>query len=132
MKVVGCVFFFIFLFSCTDKTSVPSNIIPREKMENVLWDMIVADRYAYQVLIRDSLKLDVKQKTQELYSQVLRVHSVKDDEFITSFKFYMSRPDLIRNIFDTLSAKANRMRAEVYKPITKPAGRLEIPKALLK
>jgi len=115
-----------------DKTSIPSNVIPRAKMENVLWDMIVADRYAYQVLIRDSLKLDVKQKTQELYSQVLKIHRVKDEEFITSFRFYMSRPDLIRSMFDSLSAKANRMRGEVYKPITKPAGTLEIPKVLAK
>jgi len=132
MKIVGCLLFFAFLFSCTDKNSIPSNVIPRAKMENVLWDMIVADRYAYQVLIKDSLKLNVNQKTQELYSQVLRIHRVKDEEFINSFKFYMSRPDLSRNMFDSLSAKANRLRAEVYKPITKPAERLEVPKALRK
>ncbi|WP_205514234.1 DUF4296 domain-containing protein [Longitalea arenae] len=102
------------LISCTNKDKVPAGVLPRDKMQQVLWDMIQAERYR-ETFIRDSA-LDLKSETFKLYAQVFEVHNVSKDEFLRSYKFYMSRPDIARDMFDSLATQANRRREELYKP----------------
>jgi hypothetical protein len=102
------------LVSCTDKGKIPAGVLAKDKMEKVLWDMIQAERFR-ETFIRDSSK-DLKSETFKLYAQVFKIHKVSKDEFIKSYKFYMSRPDIARDMFDSLATKANRRREELYKP----------------
>jgi len=103
-----------FLVSCTDKDKIPVGILPKEKMQLVIWDMIQAERFR-ESFIRDSSQ-NLKAETFKLYAQVFETHKVSKDEFIKSYKFYMSRPDIARGMFDSLATKANRRREEMYKP----------------
>jgi len=100
--------------SCTDKDKIPSGVLPQEKMEKVLWDMIQAERYR-DTFVRDSAN-DLKKETFKLYAQVFEIHQISKDEFVKSYKFYMSRPDIARAMFDTLATRANRRRDEMNKP----------------
>jgi hypothetical protein len=116
MRIILTILVLILLAACTDKTSIPSNVLKQEKMEKVLWDMIVADRYATQFVMRDTTKKDVTQETFRLYSQVFAVHDITREEFVKSYKFYMTRPDLSKVLFDTILQRANRLKEESYKP----------------
>lgn len=102
------------LAGCTDKDKIPAGVLPKEKMQKVLWDVIQAERYR-ETFIRDSSK-DLKAETFKLYAQVFAIHKVTKDEFAKSYKFYMSRPDIAREMFDSLATQANRAREEMYKP----------------
>jgi hypothetical protein len=103
------------LISCTDKDKIPKGVLPKDKMESVLWDMLEAERYR-ATFIKDSAK--IKTETFKLYAEVFAIHQITKDQFIKSYKFYMSRPDIARDMFDSLSAMANRRREDMYK--TKP------------
>jgi hypothetical protein len=100
------------LISCTDKDKLPKGVLPKDKMQSVLWDMLEAERYRAS-FIRDSAKM--KTETFKLYAQVFATHQITKDQFIKSYKFYMSRPDIARDMFDSLSAQANRRREDMYK-----------------
>lgn len=104
--IVWCV------ISCTDKDKIPAGVLPKDKMEKVLWDMIQAERYR-ETFVRDSAK-DLKKETFTLYAQVFEIHQISKDEFVKSYKFYMSRPDIARTMFDSLATRANRRRDELY------------------
>lgn len=101
--------------SCTDTTKVPDGIYPREKMEAVLWDMMLADRFSAQFLLKDSAKLDVKLETMKMYNQVFKLNNTTHAEFVKSYKYYLNRPDLTKTIFDSLASRANKNRDELYK-----------------
>jgi hypothetical protein len=101
--------------ACSDKTRVPSDVLDREEMEAVMWDMILADRYAITYLPMDSVKRkDIKSETLKLYDQVFQVHKISREEFIKSYKFYLSRPDISKVMFDSIASRANRKRDEQY------------------
>lgn len=105
----------IILFTaCTNKGKVPSDVLSQEDMGKVMWDMIQADRFSLQYLTRDT-SLNIKTENFKLYEQVFQVHKITRDEFIHSYKFYLSRPDLNKVIFDTLAARGDRRRTELYK-----------------
>lgn len=101
--------------ACSDKTKIPSDVLDREEMEGVMWDMILADRYAITYLPMDSVKRkDIKTETLKLYDQVFQVHKISREEFIKSYKFYLSRPDISKVMFDSIASRANRRREEQY------------------
>ena len=116
--IAGSLLIFLFI-ACTNKDKIPSDVLSRDEMEKVMWDMIQADRFSSQFLERDSVaRKNIKTETLKLYERVFQIHKITREEFVHSFKFYLSRPDLNKVLFDTLSARANRRRAEVY---TSPA-----------
>lgn len=101
--------------ACSDKNKVPSDVLDREEMETVMWDMILADRYAITYLPMDSVKRkDIKTETLKLYDQVFQVHKISREEFVKSYKFYLSRPDISKVMFDSIASRANRKRDEQY------------------
>ena len=81
-------------------------------MENILWDMIRADRFANQFLVHDSVNR--KRKTFEMYENVFHIHHISREEFLKSYKFYLGRPDIAKVMFDSISVRAERRRSEVY------------------
>jgi hypothetical protein len=115
------------LVACSDKDKIPGNVIPRDRMEKILWDMIQAERFSTSFLVKDSGK-NVKEGTFILYEQVFRLHKITKDEFVKSYKFYLSRPDIARVMFDSLASHANRAREEMYKTPAKDSAKTNTPK----
>lgn len=120
MKRLKGLLFFCFIISCTNKNSIPSGIIPKTEMQKIFWDMIQADQFSKQFVLKDSAKKNVHAETMKWYSQVFQIHHVTKDEFQKSYQFYMSRPDILRVMFDSLSAQGNRRMQEVYQPSPLP------------
>lgn len=105
--------------SCSDNKGVPSGILPREEMQNVLWDMIQADQYS-TYLAKDSAHVNLKLENLRLYEQVFRLHHVSREQFSKSYKYYMNHPDLTQPLFDSLLSMGNRLRSENYnRPVTR-------------
>lgn len=113
----GMVFLLIALAgACTNRSKIPSDVMEQEKMEAVMWDMIQADRFSTQFLERDSTaKKNIRIENLMLYERVFQLHKISREEFIRSFNFYLSRPDLNKVIYDTMTARAERRRSELYK-----------------
>ena len=103
--------------SCNDSTKVSSDILPKDKMEDLLWDMMLADRYSAQFLLKDSTTKDVKLETMKLYEQVFQMHHITRQQFVKNYKYYLSRPDISKVLFDSLSARGTRNRDQIYKKL---------------
>ena len=109
-------FLVLFAIACTNTTKTPTSVISKQKMEAVLWDLIQADRFSTLFLARDSAEVNISLENIKLYQQVFQVHKISKDDFIKSYKFYLSRPDITKVIFDSIAVKAERQRADIYKP----------------
>ena len=94
----------IFIISCGDNNKVPNDILPKEKMQSVLWSMISAGEFlnAY-VLNKDSV--DKIAESSRVYGQVFQIHHISKDEFDRSYLYYRLHPDLMKTILDSLSKK---------------------------
>ena len=105
----------IFIFGCTNTTKIPKDILSKKKMEVVLWDVIRAERFSTFFLLKDSASRNIQSDKFKLYDQVFSVHKVSKDDFIKSYKYYLSRPDIAKEIFDSIAVKAERQKTESYK-----------------
>lgn len=122
MKQFGVFFLLICLVSCSNRTSVPKEIIPPDSMQVILKDVIMADQFSSGYLSKDSLKYNKIKTNQDLLEAIFKIHRISRESFHQSLLFYESRPDLNKKMFDSLSAYANRRRVELYapKPVVKP------------
>ncbi|MEO8583374.1 MAG: DUF4296 domain-containing protein [Flavitalea sp.] len=115
MKRIFFLCLVVLAFSCTDNNKIPSDIIPQQKMQKLLWDMVQADRFNnyFVITVLDSSKID--SAVFRLYDEVFQLHHTNKEEFLRSYKFYEGRPDLAKIMFDSIALKSERRRADVHK-----------------
>jgi hypothetical protein len=99
---------------CSNKDGVPGGILPREKMEQVMWDMAQADQYAALYVVKDSAHIDRKAETMRLYEEVFRLHQVTREQFRKSYRYYLDHPALSQLLFDSVISRGIRARSETY------------------
>jgi hypothetical protein len=114
--IAGCLIFVLLAGAgCADKEHVPSGILPLNKMQTVMWDMIQADQYAALSVAKDSsAHINTKVETLKLYEEVFRLHEVSREEFRKSYQYYLDHPELNQMLFDSLISQGNRLRMESY------------------
>lgn len=113
--ITGCLIILI-IAGCTDNTKIPPGIIEKPRMEKILWDMMQADRFvASFIMTKEGDSAAKKLQAAELYEQVFRLNKISRDEFLKSYKFYLGRPDITKVMFDSISARADRQRNEMYR-----------------
>ena len=105
------------LMACNNKDERPKDLIPQAKMERVVWDMVQADEFIQNYVLKDSNKVNVNAERYKLYEKVLGVHNITKEQFTKSYEYYSTRPTENKQLFDSLSARANRRIQESYKPV---------------
>ena len=117
MRAIVVTLMTVCCLGCTNTTKVPDDILSKNKMEVILWDMIQAERFNALFQIKDSASQNILLERFKLYEQVFAIHKTSKEDFIKSYKYYLSRPDIAKVIFDSMTVKAERRKAESYKRV---------------
>lgn len=121
MKSAGFIILIIFFFACTNRQSVPDNILKKKPMTLVLADVFIADALVNEKKTRDSL-VNVNALSAAYYQQVFKLHSTSKDKFVSSYEYYIQRPVLFKEILDSVYVIINKkMMPATVKPNTPPA-----------
>ena len=112
-------FLLLLLLSCSSN-GLPKGVLPSDQMEAVMWDMIQADQYYHEYILKDSLKRDIRSDRFKLYDRVFQIHKTTRENFDKSYAYYSAHPKLMKEIFDSLSDKGSRKLQDLYKPAIKP------------
>jgi hypothetical protein len=102
--------FLLSVISCNAGNDIPDGILPPQKMQLVMWDMIQADglaSYSFDTMMRKPAKRI------ELYQTVLSSHKLSKETFQRNMNFYESRPDLLKVVLDSLQQMALRDTATI-------------------
>lgn len=110
------------VFSCRDKNKVPSEIIGQKEMQSVLWDVIRAQVLSLELAHKDSTINEIAY-TKTLTKRIFEIHKISATDFDKSYSWYTNHPELMKVIFDSLSArkqKENQLQMELRaRPIKK-------------
>lgn len=97
-------FILLFIFCSCNANKIPDDILPPDKMQEVLWDMIRADEFLVSYVIKDT-SVDRKTESIKLYEKVFDVHDISKTAFEKSFKYYQLHPKNLQPIMDSLNAR---------------------------
>ena len=100
-------FFLLVLLSCSDKPETPAGVLPPEKMQQVLWDIIRADEYTNISLSRDSSANRINTRINQ-YRQIFELHGTTKEEMERSLDYYKARPELFKVVMDSIQKQSER------------------------
>ena len=107
MKIILVFLLMACLISC--QRNVPRDILPPAKMEAVLWDLMQADEVVDYYLPADS-SYKLLSKRQSVYQSVFGTHKISKRDFDKSYAYYLNNPKLLKTVFDSLHASAERLQ----------------------
>ena len=115
--------FFLFIiliisnFACIRDNKVPKDVIPQNQMRKIMWDLMRADAYVTDFVMKDSTR-DKKTESAKLYEKIFDIHATSQEAFKKSLVFYQNRPDLFKVISDSL--RADEKKSQQYPDEKKP------------
>ena len=115
--------FFLFIiliisnFACIRDNKVPKDVIPQNQMRAIMWDLMRADAYVSDFVMKDSTR-DKKTESAKLYEKIFDIHATSQEAFKKSLVFYQNRPDLFKVISDSL--RADEKKSQQYPDEKKP------------
>src|ERR1044071_7060325 len=113
MRYLVFISFLVSVFGCVRDDKVPKNIIPQNEMRKIMWDLMRADAYVSDFIMKDSTK-NKNTESGILYEKVFAIHSTTQEAFKKSMSFYESRPDLLKVISDSLKSDEKRAQESNY------------------
>ena len=120
------VFFFLLLASalvyCSSENDVPNDIIPPDKMQAIIFDLLRADEFVNNFVLKDT-SLNRDREATKLYQQVFTIHKVEKEQFYKSYQYYQGHPDKNKAMIDSLANRRTRPvnltpPATLRKPVT--------------
>ena len=119
-------------FGCIRDNKVPKDVIPQNQMRKIMWDLMRADAYVTDFIMKDST-CDKKVESIKLYEKIFSIHSTTRETFKKSLAFYQSRPDLFKVINDSLriDEKKSQNPDEKKPQIDTPLRKMRLNKKLI-
>lgn len=96
----------VFVLACSSKNAVPSNIIPPNKMQGILWDMFKVGNFVTSYQLPADTTLQRNKEQIKWYNRVLHIHQVTEAQFKSSMQYYKDHPAILAIIMDSLSRKS--------------------------
>lgn len=108
MKATGIITagFLLVILGCTSRERIPQSVLPADKMEKVLWDMIRADQFVSDYILPSDTSLDNQTERIRMYQQVFRIHDITREEFIRSLEYYKTHPAQLKPVLDSMYARS--------------------------
>ncbi|MFT3702852.1 MAG: DUF4296 domain-containing protein [Agriterribacter sp.] len=103
----------LFLCACGESNKVPDNVIPTDEMCTILFEINMAEEFVSAYVSRDSTKNKDVEINKE-YQKIFLMHGITENDFRQSYDFYKGHPDIYKTLMDTLNARAQRKRTQLY------------------
>jgi hypothetical protein len=106
----------LLMCGCDGNGNMPNNVLKPDKMQDVMWDIVRADVFASEFIKADSSK-DLLKENLQLQKKIFELNKTSREQYYTSFEYYKSKPELMRQLLDTMVARVNRGRNKAASPI---------------
>jgi hypothetical protein len=108
----------VLFLSCKGKDHVPADVLPKDKMQAVLWDMMRADQFLTDFVLNKDTSLNKETESTKFYQQVFSIHKISKEDFQRSFTFYRSHPQMMKDLMDSVGRRSVNPPSPIALPDT--------------
>ncbi|MCO6496698.1 MAG: DUF4296 domain-containing protein [Chitinophagaceae bacterium] len=88
--------------------NAPKDILGKEEMKSVLWDVLQAQAWAQEKARQDS-SVTLASATRLLTEEVFKVHKISGEIFEKSYDWYRKHPELLGPMLDSLYSQNSEL-----------------------
>ena len=96
------------VLACSRK-KLPPGVFPRDKMEDVIWDMMRTGQFLNNFVLYKDTTINIPGETRRWYDKVYQLHSITKAQFDKSYTYYRQHPDLMKEVLDSISKRTNNV-----------------------
>lgn len=112
-RMLPCMAALIVLSACSRSRKVPSDVIGKDRMGRILYDIGLAEGAVETEYYRDSSRnKDSLLRTQ--LDKVMAIHGTSREEFRRSYDFYKRNPLILKEVVDSLQSRAQRNQQRMF------------------
>jgi cob(I)alamin adenosyltransferase len=113
-----CFFLLVLLFQFACKSNeTTKDILSKEVFSKTMMELSEAESFINIYVKKDSTKNATKELT-KIYQQVFAINKTNSKQFMKSFEYYLSQPQIARDMMDTLQVKARKITTSILKADT--------------
>lgn len=103
----------VFIISCADNKTeaIPNNVLPKEKMAEVLVDIHLLEATLNNTGSEASLNSIIR-NADSTNTNILKKHSVTKTQYQESFYFYSSNPKILAEVYNIALNQLSTLQAE--------------------
>lgn len=109
-KLLPLLILCITLFACG--LGRPKDILPREKMQAVLWDIAKGGEFVNGYVYYRYPNLNRAAVNQQVLKQIFTLHKISKEDFEKSLEYYQRKPDIFVAILDSINAQQTRAKKD--------------------
>lgn len=96
----------LLFFACAvpDKNTIPEDVIPKDKMERILYDLHMVEGI---IAVFPTQGDSNAQRALGYYDEVYAKHQITKEEFVKSFDFYVKHPVLMDTVYTRMIERFN-------------------------
>lgn len=102
----------LLIVACRSATSY--EILSESEMQMIVWDLLRANGLAQAEVLKNG-KVESLLSDAEKYKQVFSSYSMRREDFLKSYNYYLTRPDRLKVILDSVSNMAIRNTEEIQR-----------------
>lgn len=111
--MLPCMAALFVLSACSRSRKVPSDVIGKDRMGRILYDIGLAEGAVETEYYRDSSRnKDSLLRTQ--LDKVMAIHGTSREEFRRSYDFYKRNPLILKEVVDSLHSRAQRNQQRMF------------------
>jgi hypothetical protein len=103
--------------SCNQGNKIPKEIIDRQHMQELMWDMLRADVFLIDYAGKGDTAFNRSKESIAFYQKVLTFHNTSKEEFKKSLDWYQQHPKEMKVILDTLQSRQGNIVQEQNKTV---------------
>ena len=95
----------LFIVACSSKNKVPKDVLPKQQMEDVMWDLLRGGEMLEVYKLPKDSSNNKAAIAQQYYDEIFLLHKTDRAAFQKSYTWYQQHPALMRDILDSISNK---------------------------
>ncbi|MEO8403699.1 MAG: DUF4296 domain-containing protein [Chitinophagaceae bacterium] len=104
----------LFILSCSHKDKLPKDILSKQQMRGILWDLVKTNEYLNGFPLRDS-STDKTVQMLNWYDNIYRLHKTNKAQFEKSYAYYREHSPLMKEVLDSISHEKEPINPQVKK-----------------